>query len=378
MEVVEDFQEGGIRIYSLGVGPEGSVDMETLETLSNETGGRAYQVGDNNPGEIESRMVEISTEVRDGLVTTVPFLMPEPEPSSDSSQFDQLIKQAAATGKHPHLKDLMKVLSVKKIEELLKPDKRLRGKVVAIPADIEKESHLASFSLVHPKAEDLWLYLVDPKGDIVDMMAPSVRHVISPAPHEFALVQKPLPGRWWILAVRGQPGSKTFPFYAIAGSRNMHVTVLGGATAHVLENQPVRLWAVVRWDELLSNVSVEAVIDGPDGKKHKVILHDEKENEPQSGEYEGLFIPKKTRRYQGTIHIHCRSGRAVLAQGMQRLLHDEKAEKLSLRSKAPNFVRVVPFTFEVGQRKTLKDSEKRDRLTDRYRRRRPAPRSAKS
>ena len=54
-EVLPEFQEGGVRIYSLGVGAPNQVDMDTLDALSDGTGGRSYAVGTTNRGTSKRR-----------------------------------------------------------------------------------------------------------------------------------------------------------------------------------------------------------------------------------------------------------------------------------------------------------------------------------
>ena len=44
-EVITQFQESGVRIYGIGVGSQFEVDMDTVDALASETGGRSFAVG---------------------------------------------------------------------------------------------------------------------------------------------------------------------------------------------------------------------------------------------------------------------------------------------------------------------------------------------
>ena len=118
LETLPDLQEGGIRVYALGVGAPGAVDMPALSALATGTGGRSYAVGDNQPSLIETKMVEINAEVRGGIITTEPILFPD----SRSSAVDKVIgkpERPVPPRRRPPLKQLLEALRVPDAEHLL-------------------------------------------------------------------------------------------------------------------------------------------------------------------------------------------------------------------------------------------------------------------
>lgn len=361
-EVLSDYQTGGVRIYSLGVGTPATVDMDLLDELAADTGGKSYAVGDDNPGEVETAMVEINAEVRGGIVTTHPDLMPDMDESPlRELQADPQVRE----GRRPPLKEILRVLGIDSLKRVLRPDDRLRATLLSIPAEIEERSGRASFTLVYPPGNDLWLYLIDPNGDPLDMTGPQVHHVVSEAPHEFAIVDRPQPGRWFMVAVRPLPGP-SFGLRAVAGCENRNLQVFGGAPPLGPVNTPVRIWATARWHELLSDLTVTAVITDPSGGRHRLILRDETATEPNSGEYAGLFVPNQAGRHQGVVTVRSRHG-STMAKHHHRLLHaEEGADAIHTRVEVPQFVRLVRFYFDVGDRPEIRDEEALKGLPERY------------
>ena len=233
-EVLPEFQDGGVRIYSLGVGTPDLVDMDTLDALGDGTGARSYSVGDNEPGQVEAAMIEINAEVRGGIITTEPVLFPD---SKKKGALDRLTSKQpagdkrsrrAAWRKRPGLDAVLKALGIR-ARDLLRLKGKSINRIVAIPVPVEDGAERVSFSFVYPEPGQVWLYLVDPSGR--PYLGPRMQQVVSGAPHEFAVVTRPKPGLWHIVAVCTRPGPG-FTLRAIAGVENRKINIYGGATSH--------------------------------------------------------------------------------------------------------------------------------------------------
>ena len=352
-EVLPSFNEEGVRIYTLGVGAPDAVDMDALDELAEETGGNSYAVGDDEPGFIEAAMVEINAEVRGGIITT----SPESFPDSRKTESDALIKKILSLGqeKRVNLKEICEVLGIKDEKDLIYPPKKLKSVLSSIPADVEEKCDRVSFSLIYPKGSTLWLYLLDPNGNFIDMNSSSVNHVISTAPHEFAIIKKPKPGRWHMIAVRAETGI-AFKFRAIAGGENKNIQAFGGASTNNCLKAPVRLYASARFKNDISGLHITATIISPKGTKKYITLDDNKYGEPNSGEYEGFVTVDYPGRYHGTIRIE-NTGKAMTAKPARRILDSQKG-KIETDKDIPKFVRVIPFYFDSGKRVEIKDTER--------------------
>ena len=197
----------------------------------------------------------------------------------------------------------------------------------------------------------------------MDMSSPPVKHVISSAPHEFAVIDRPEPGRWYIVALRVSTGH-AFSFKAIAGGENRAIQVFGGATSKNCLKAPVRIHASARYKEDLSGLRVTATIILPSGIKKQITLNDDSLEEPHNGEYQGFVIASEPGRYQGIIRIQ-NTGKAVIAKPVRRLF-DTKEKEMKVRVEAPKFVRVIPLSFDAGQRPEVKDTEREKGLNKIY------------
>jgi hypothetical protein len=368
-EVIPDYQEGGVRIYSLGVGEAALVDMDVLDELAAATGGSSYAVGDDNPIEVERAMIEIHTEVRGGIITTIP------------AYFPLVIRSPLGAGARPwqpapapkervSFQELLHILKIKTIKQVIHPSKKNRRCLTAIPVEVEPQCRRASFTLVYPQGRDLWLYLIDPDGNPVDMGAAGVYHCISDAPHEFALVENPQAGRWYMVAVRPH-ASAGFSFRAIAGGENPHLQVFGGASTNNPLQTPVRLWAMARWGHDLTNLQVSATFTTPLGYRQRLLMTDCRGDERDSGVFEAFYTPSQPGRYRGTIEIS-NQGNARQARSRHLVAHMTE-NRVTLKSVPTRFVRQVPFYFDVGPRPEVKDVEQARSLTQKYPGLRPRP-----
>jgi hypothetical protein len=180
LEALPDFQEGGIRLYTLGVGAPAAVDMDVLDALATGTGGRSFGVGDDQAGVIEATMVEINAEVRGGIITTQPILFPD----SKASKLERLLGPLLERGKgrvppksRPKLGVILAALGFQGITDLAKAPVPRSPRAFSFPVDVEEKADRVSFAIVHPEAADFWLYLVDPSGNTVDASTVGVTHV---------------------------------------------------------------------------------------------------------------------------------------------------------------------------------------------------------
>lgn len=345
-EVIPEFTDAGVRIYALGVGDPAAVDMPTLDELADETGGRSYAVGDDQPGEVEAAMVEINAEVRGGIITTAPSSFPDARKSRADEFFVKYIGKPSEEHRkqRPPLEAVLKALQIKGLESLRKISKKDESRIRYFPVRVESGAQRVSFNLIYPEPGQVWLYLLDPNGNIYT--GPRMQHVISDAPHEFAVVSRPMAGVWHMIAVRVKPGP-AFTLRAVAGIENKSIQVFGGAaTAHQIKGA-VGVWASARCVHQLSGLRVTARIIDPKGQVHRLLLNDEQVHEPQSGSYQASFLPKTDGRHQGLIRIE-NLGKASVASPLRHISHSEG--NVDLKAKMPRFVREVPFYFYVGQR----------------------------
>jgi hypothetical protein len=357
-EVLPSFKESGTRIYSLGVGDANVVDMDVLDELAVETGGTSYAVGDDQPGVVEAAMVEINAEVRGGIITTNPLIFPD----TKKSTLDEIV-QKVGENKRPGLEKLLGVLGVETIQQLLGNKSKANKRAWAVPVKVEEGMERVSFTIVHPEGEFFWLYLINPRGGVVDMSSSPVKHVISKAPHEFALVTKPDEGTWHMVIMRSSWGSK-ITCRAVAGAENRHLQVFGGAESKNCANAPVRIWAKAHYGELLSGLRITAHVVSPTGGVQHIRLDDHRLDEPNSGEYIGFYRANQQGRYYGYIKIE-NTGRVTSAMPVRRLLDSDEG-KISIEVKMPTFVREIPFYFDSGDRPRSKDLEHEKGLTSKY------------
>jgi hypothetical protein len=329
-------------------------------------------VGDDEPGLVEAAMVEINAAVRGGIITTEPVLFPD----ARASAIDKVTKRYAEPKKdhkRPPLAEILKVLRIKSPKDLV--SFRRSRRIIAIPVDVEPHCLRASFSLVYPQAHKLWLYLIDPAGAAVDMTAPGVHHRISGAPHEFAVVERPKAGRWYMVAVRPLPGPG-FRFRAVAGGENRNLQVFGTADTENAAGSPVRLRASARWLHELSNLKVDATIFTPGGGKVRLRMTDDASDQPSSGVYQTYFTPDRPGRHHAIIRVRG-TGRAQIARPEHLIAHAQ-GSAISLKTEAPRFVRRIPVYFDSGDRPEIKDDERAKGLVDKYRTYRPRPSKLRS
>jgi len=358
-EVLPSFQEEGVRIYSLGVGGMDEVDPEVLETLAGETGGTSYIVDDNQQGDIQNAMAEINSQVRGGIITTAPYIFPDAPPTD----LDDFIQKYKKKTRRPRFIEILKKLKIRSIRTLMNRKGSIKDRIISIPVDIEKGSQRVSFTITHPSDQELWLYLISPKRELIERSAAGIHHVISPAPHEFTIIENPQAGRWHMIVFRPNSGN-LFYFRALVGAENKELQVFGGVSRNNPSGSPVRLWATAQWKFQLSNLQVNAEIVDPDGASRKVKLTDDRGIEPYGGVYESFILPVKEGRYHGTIRIE-NPGQARLAKSLYILSHTRR-RKMSLRKRTPRFIREIPFFFSYGAVPETKDDEVIKGMTEKY------------
>jgi hypothetical protein len=303
-------------------------------------------------------MIEINAEVRGGIITTSPILFPD----SRSSGIDKLLAPFVREGhkavpptKRPKLEQVLKAARVANIDRLRPRRQRSsNARMVAIPVDVEDGVARASFATAHPDSTDLWLYLVDPAGNVVNPADPAVHQVASSAPHEFIVVDGPMPGRWFLIAVRTTAGPSTTARF-VAGGENPSLQVFGWAEGSAQSGAPAALHASARWLHQLTGLSVTAVVHDPLGTTRSYVLTDDGLSPNGTGQYEAVVTPTVDGRYTGVITIGHYGG-ATIADGATLMQHSEKNE-LSIETRAPAFVRQVPFSFNVGPVRLEDDSE---------------------
>ena len=347
LEAIPDLQEGGIRVYALGVGSEGEVDEPTLIGLASHTGGRAWMIGDGDSSAIENLMVEINAEVRGGIITTLPLFFPDSAPGG----FDEGIPGVAGPlplAARPDLKTLLEAagLTLDDLPALYPGSNLSSDRVVAVPVDVEERADRASFTVTYPETVDVWLYLVDPTGAVVDTSpgAPATL-VTSTAPHEFIVVKHPIPGRWTLVAVRPRPGTK-FVGHVCAGGENRNLQAFASAPPISPSGSSVPISASARWGHELTGLRVTARVVSPSGARQTVVLTDATVNGGGSGSYQGIYTPNEDGRYEAIVTIRGPKT-ASMANPHTQLAHVE-GDSMDFALVVPQFVRQVVVHFIVG------------------------------
>ena len=381
LEALADLQEGGVRVYALGVGSPSAVDMTPLNALATGTGGRSYAVGDNQPSLIETKMVEINAEVRGGIITTQPVLFPDSRPSG----IDNVIgkpERPVPPRRRPSLERLLTALNIPNIERLYaRRGRSPLNRAVAIPIDVEPGADRASFTVTHPEAVDVWLYLLDPSGTVVDTSpGASATQVASSAPHEFIVVERPDPGRWTLVAVRVRSGP-SFTAHFVAGGENRNLQVFADAPAVNAKGAPVPISSTARWGHELTNLHVGAVVTAPSGARQALLLDDALPDGGGSGQYVGIYKSTETGRHEALVTVKG-SPAAGLADPYRQLVHAE-VDSIDTALDVPRFVRQTVVVFEVGESREIEPQPERPHgrvgrprpvpLVSVRRRRRPRP-----
>ena len=360
-------QEAGVRVFSIGFGEgDDAIDMPTLRALGAATcGNYPFQASDAVGAATLTQL--IYDLLLGGLVASEDAGMAAAPPHPA----DQ--RPAQPPNKRPPLEKLLDAFKLC-LGDLLAPDRHWKsvkgGRPAAlarfrvISAYVEEGADRASFTLRFPPKQPLWLYLLAPDGEPHPLDDPNSRQV-SRESYEFAVVGKPKPGLWRMVAVRPQPGP-AFDFHAFAGVEHRRLVARGGASADNPSGAPVAITAAALWGDRLSGLRVSARVVAPDGSQTTLVLNDDDPHDTGSGSYRAYYEPPFAGRYQGMIRI-TGSARARPAQMLHRLNHvrigrgGEKVEGIQVKSEASRFVRVIPFSFWSGERLKVKDKDRRRR-----------------
>lgn len=368
LEVVPKFKENGITIFTLALGASSQVNLDVLESLALQTSGRAFTAPvDLSPevgaGAIALELSALNLQFRGTAVAETDLDVAEL--AAGGVPGDKLAK-ALQKGARPSWPDLLKLLGRKDLADLLKGS---RGLATTTSFQVEEGASRAEALLWFPQKQPLWLYLLGPDGH----PAPedTIRPVRGRSPFDGAQLRGPKPGRWIAVAVRPSPGP-AFRAQFIAGVENRRLAVSGDCDKLVPVGSACRLWARASLRGELSGLDVRAVLRGPGGAKHHLVLSDVRADEPFSGLYEGWFVPAQPGHFTGRITVTSR-GKAVLANGLDRLAHSpppgEKGRRLELGTTAGVFQRVIRISFEAGARPEPKDRDQELGLVGKYRRR---------
>ena len=365
-EAIPTLQDAGIPVYVIALGTPENVDYDALEELVAETGGFINPVGlaedaDGNtlPPDQQNAVIAIHIFVmnnllRNGLVNVGNQTVAGAPPGS---AFGKLINDADARGKRLTLKDLVKLNGLEDISGLVK--KHRHPYAFTVPFLVEDGASTARFAITYEQKQKFHLSLVDPEGNPLDFSASADTALIAPekSPYATAIVKNPKRGLWHAVIARASTGAATRVNYS-AGVENRMIVVHADCDREVAVGMPTRISASAVWGDRLSGLSVTARLTGPDGSTHSIVLGDETSEEPNSGDYRGVFTPERHGRYVGEVRI-VSTGRAQNAGSIHRAVHapqmKDEAAQYDMRSKAPGFVRRIPIYFDAGTRPTPKD-----------------------
>ncbi len=363
-EAIPTLQDAGIPVYVIALGTPENVDYDALEELVTETGGAINQVGlaedadgntlppDQQNAVIAINIFEMNNLLRNGLVNVGNLTVAGAPPESE---FGKIIIDAR--GKRLTLKDLVKLNGLDNISGFVK--KHRHPYAFTVPFVVEEGASKARFAITYEQKQKFHLSLIDPEGNPVDFTASSGAVLIAPekSPYATAILNNPKRGLWHAVIGRASTGTTTRVNYS-AGVENRMIVVHADCDREVMVGMPTRISASAVWGDRLSGLSVAARLTGPDGSTHSIVLGDETSEEPNSGDYRGVFTPEKHGRYVGEVRIVSR-GRAQDAGSIHRAVHapqkKDEAAVYDMRSKAPGFIRRIPLYFDAGTRPTPKD-----------------------
>jgi hypothetical protein len=351
-EALPALRENGLRVYALGCGDPNEVDMPTLDAIATGTGGRSYAVGTNQPNEIEAKLVEINAEVRGGLIASVPATLLDPGDSKTASR----VLAALRKGERPPFRKLVRALGI-----VVGKDGRVTAKdgyIASTRMFVEEGADRASFTLLHPVDDPAWLYLLDPAGNPVDVGDPGHTHVRSESPHEFSLVDTPMPG-WWTLVVVGRqprPGSEV---RLVGGVEHKALGVYATAPAAGENGDRIEVVAGASHGLPLTGLHVRCQLTTPRGGTVGFVLHDTDASGEPTGTYRGGFTADEVGLYRGFVRIE---GTTVSrhALPLTRALHLEDGDTLDTTGTAPRFRRVLPVQVMVRKKGSGFEPDRRD------------------
>lgn len=341
-EVIPDYQDSNANIYTLGIGTGSEMDLDGLEDLSAATGGSSFTVGDGgNVLAVQNSMIEINNLIRGGMLTAGPDTMPDMKKGDKLSELE--LRPELPPKKRPSMSELIEKLGFDSLEALLKSKSLAPGRLQVFIIEVEEKADSATFTLSYENHEKLWLYLVDPEGKEITPSSPETIAFISTGqPYEFSKIRNPKAGRWQVIAFRPSPGTAC-KVKVITGIQHKEINVYA---SHKAIPCGVKLFAGARYKELLTGIYCTAIIKDQSGKHYQFSLKDDH----QLGEYETLALLPDG-HYAGYVEVRS-PGNTMLGNYQHAIMHAENVEKMeNLIVKHPEFVRHIPLSFYVGERK---------------------------
>ncbi len=345
-DVIPEYQQDGIQIISVALGGPESVDYETLEELSADTGGTVIRVDGGGSQAITAGLSEAEGVLRNGLVASGQV---------EAAPAPKVVQAAVEDRKLPHVEDFVKLYGLDSLSSLLSDPP---PSIAVVPFHLDQGAQRAKLSLAYPEGQRLWLYLIDPDGAVAELDGDEIRLINPESPFTLAIVNKPKAG-WWRALVFGVRGASPVTSHYVAFSENRSVVVSAGCDPVVALGDGVDLRAGASYGDRLSGLHVTAEVISPNGVVSSTTLGDTAAGEIGTGNYGGRFTPTVAGPH------HCRfrlvsNGKAERAGAIHRALHaGRKADKISLAAKVPPFHRIVDLYFDVGARPAAKDADRR-------------------
>lgn len=338
-EAVPAYQAANTNIYTLGVGSGGELDIAGLENLAQATGGAAMTEADgSNAFEIQARMTEINNLIRGGLVSTLAEMVPD---ALENDEFNLSFEPETHFKNRPLLTEVADKLGVMSVLDLVQGKARRSGRFYVAYHRVEHGAESATFNLVFQKPLLLWLYLIDPDGNVVPFGSPGTTFVTSNHHFEFAKVSNPKGGVWTIIGLRPENGPDGL-VQVVTGIQNkqLAVTARAWSTGNL---GPVKVTATARFGRPITGYSVQAIVRDVAGHSYKIRLHDDNGD----GIYSGYF-DASAGLYRGYVTINAAEG-AQMAGMTHAIVHAEAEDKIPTELKTPQFQRSVPISFVVGR-----------------------------
>lgn len=344
-DAIEPYRAANTNIHTLGVGEGDEMDLPGLAALAAATGGTSQTAGNgSDAAAIQAAMIEINAVVRGGMV------------SSDGSggdisaeagdNLDGLAREQAdiAPEDRPTLTELVERFGLVPLEDVMKGSKEPH-RYSWSGLEIEQGARSATFTLSHHQSAAYWMYLIDPGGNEVH---PSAGEVLAwnagPEPYEFAKIERPEPGQWWVVGVRLDRGLP-LATKAIAAIDHPEVVAHGEAIRRGADC-PVEFRAGARCGEPLTGLTVAARVRRVGGPWESIDLHDEMGD----GRYRAWAdLPDGV--YEGRIELRAPKA-PLVANYRHALLHADSQQEIGRAfAGCGSFVRHIPISFVRGAAK---------------------------
>jgi hypothetical protein len=346
-EALPDLLDNGVKAVTIAIGDGSGVDASDLDQVAFESGGIMQLVGLSNPIDVETALIEVSMYLSGALADSNSFdFVPAPETyKKAASLVDPLYKRK----KPPNFMDVMSVLQINNSQPSTRGAFRPYQPLFRSDAVyVERGCERVNFTINYNLQADFDLFLIDPGGRPVEADGSTVIKVGSRPAHKIVTITNPQPGVWRavIFAHRLLGGGQKSTVNLSVGVESRRLVTTGGCSKSVVKTtEKVKVYARASWDSGLTDLKVRAAVRSSSGDSALVVLSDGGALSETAGDYTAEIANLEVGHYKGLIIIEGKA-QNVRSDARHRLAHSHDL-RLSARSQAPKFRRVIPFYFQV-------------------------------